>query len=154
MTFSMTPVGYVRNNRDDPQHSDHWGDVESVITMDERFGEECLVGLAEFSHAEVLYVFDRMEERPDYTGVRHPRGRADLPALGVFSDRGPRRPNRIGATICRVVSAQGRELRVRGLDAVTGTPVLDVKPMLRAFLPAAVTEPEWPGVLMSEYFRP
>lgn len=55
--------------------------------------------------------------------------------MGVFADRGPRRPNRIGATICEIVSAEGRRLRVRGLDAVTGTPVLDLQPVMLEFLP-------------------
>lgn len=151
-TFTMGQVGVVHNGRLDPGDSDHWGDVVSVITLDERFGEDCLVGLADYSHVEVFYVFDRAEERPDYRGLRHPRGRSDLPAVGVFADRGPRRPNRIGATVCPVVHTAGRELHVRGLDAVTGTPVLDLKPVMRAFLPAEIREPERVGLLMRDYF--
>ena len=75
-------------------------------------------------------------------------------AVGVFADRGPRRPNRIGATICEIISAEGRQLRVRGLDAVDGTPVLDLKPVMREFLPAGVRQPAWAGRLMRDYFRP
>ena len=72
----------------------------------------------------------------------------------MFADRGPRRPNRIGATICQVVAVAGRELTVRGLDAVVGTPVLDIKPVMAEFLPGAVRQPPWSVTLMSQYFAP
>jgi tRNA-Thr(GGU) m(6)t(6)A37 methyltransferase TsaA len=154
MTFAMNPVGSVRNARPDPANTDHWGQVLSIIEIDERFGEDCLAGLADFSHVEVLFVFDQAAERDDYRQRRRPRGRGDLPAVGVFADRGPRRPNRIGATMCEIISAEGRQLRVRGLDAVNGTPILDVKPVMREFLPTAVRQPDWAGKLMRDYFRP
>ena len=154
MTFAMSSVGSVRSARRDPANSDHWGQVTSVIVIDERFGGNCLAGLAEFSHVEVLFVFDQARERDDYLQVRSPRGRADLPAVGVFADRGPRRPNRIGATICEIISVEGRQLRVRGLDAVDGTPVLDLKPVMLEFLPSGVRQPTWAGQLMQDYFRP
>lgn len=147
----MAPVGIVVGGRSDSSDTDHWGGVTSTIVVDERFGDECLVGLAEFSHVEVVFVFDRVTERPADRGVLRPRGRADLPAVGVFCDRGPRRPNRIGVTICRVVAASGRRLDVRGLDALTGTPVLDLKPVMRELLPGAVRQPDWVGVLMRDY---
>jgi tRNA-Thr(GGU) m(6)t(6)A37 methyltransferase TsaA len=142
----------VHNARSDPQDSDHWGDVESTIVVEPRFGDRCLTGLADFSHVEVLFFFDRLAEREDYRQLLRPRGRADLPEVGVFADRGPRRPNRIGCTICEIVSARGRELRVRGLDAVNGTPVLDIKPVIRQFLPRHIRQPEWGDRLMAEYF--
>ncbi len=72
----------------------------------------------------------------------------------MFADRGPRRPNRIGATICQIVTVAGRQLTVRGLDAVVGTPVLDIKPVMAEFLPTATRQPDWPARLMSEYFAP
>ena len=152
-TFSMTPVGTVSAGRGDPANTDHWGAVVSTIIVDEGFGDDCLLGLADFSHAEVIYVFHLAAERPLYV-PRRPRGREDLPEVGVFADRGPRRPNRIGATICQVVAVAGRELTVRGLDAVVGTPVLDIKPVMAEFLPGAVRQPPWSVTLMSQYFAP
>lgn len=149
----MIPIGTVRNDRPDPADTDHWGEVESRILVEPRFGDSCLAGLSEFSHVEVVYLLDRLPERDDYRPPRRPRGRADLPEVGVFADRGPRRPNRIGCTICAVVSATGRELRVRGLDAIDGTPVLDIKPVMRQFLPDRVVQPEWVDRLMVDYFR-
>lgn len=152
--YALTPIGTVRTDRADPQNSDFWGDMVSSIVVDERFGPESLVGLGEFSHVEVLYLFDQLAERDDYRVTRRPRGRDDLPAVGVFADRGPRRPNRIGATFCAVVSVDGSELCVRGLDAVDGTPVLDVKPAMRTFLPAGIRQPEWVDELLTDYFKP
>jgi tRNA-Thr(GGU) m(6)t(6)A37 methyltransferase TsaA len=128
--------------------------VISTITVDESFGDQALHGLADFSHVEVLFVFDQLEERADYREPLHPRGREDLPLVGVFSERGPRRPNRIGVTTCAVVSVAGRELTVRGLDAVSGTPVIDLKPAMTQFHPAGIRQPEWVDDLMAEYFRP
>lgn len=153
-TFSLRSVGEVRNPRSDPGNSDHWGAVVSSIELHEEFGDDCLLGLAEFSHVEVLFVFDQAVEREDYRVRLRPRGRTDLPEVGVFADRGPRRPNRIGATICEIVMVGGRRLDVRGLDAVTGTPVIDIKPVMREFVPTQLRQPAWVGLLMSEYFRP
>ena len=126
--------------------------METTILVEPRFGDRCLTGLAGFSHVEVIFFFDRLPEREDYRQPLRPRGRADLPEVGVFADRGPRRPNRIGCTTCEIVSARGRELRVRGLDAVDGTPVLDIKPVIRQFLPGRIRQPEWVGRLMADYF--
>ncbi|NGO76787.1 SAM-dependent methyltransferase [Streptomyces sp. YC504] len=153
-TFELTPVGTVRNERTDVQNSDHWGAVRSTIVFDERFGDACLQGLEGFSHVEVLFVFDQLPEREDYREPQFYRGRTDLPLLGVFAGRAPRRPNRIGVTSCAIESVRGRELTVVGLDAVTGTPVIDVKPVMREFLPENVSQPQWVEDVMSEYFKP
>jgi tRNA-Thr(GGU) m(6)t(6)A37 methyltransferase TsaA len=153
MAFQVEPVGTVRSPRDDPGDSDHWGAVVSTIEIDDRFPDDCLQGLSDFSHVEVVFVFDRATERPDYS-ARRPRGRDDLPEVGIFAERGPRRPNRLGVSACEIVSAAGRRLTVRGLDAVDGTPVLDLKPSMRQFQPAQVRQPPWVDVLMAEYHLP
>ncbi len=149
----MRSIGVVRNDRTDVQMTDNWGEVRSTIVVDERFGADCMRGLADFSHVDVVFVFDQFEERADYR-PRSSRGRADLPEVGVFADRGPRRPNRIGITTCRILEVNGRDLVVRGLDAVTGTPVLDLKPAMAVFHPDNIQQPEWVDRLMSEYFKP
>ncbi|MGY0488507.1 SAM-dependent methyltransferase [Streptomyces sp. WG-D5] len=152
-SFEITPIGTVRNDRTDVQHTDQWGAVRSTITVDERFGEACLQGLEGFSHVEVLFLFDRFAESEDHREPRPYRGRADLPPVGIFAGRGPRRPNRIGVTACAIESVHGRELTVVGLDAVSGTPVIDLKPVMEEFRPRAVRQPEWVGQVMSEYFK-
>ncbi|MCT2276651.1 SAM-dependent methyltransferase [Micromonospora chalcea] len=153
-SFEITPIGTVRNDRTDIQHSDNWGAVRSTIVVDERFGEACLQGLEEFSHVEVVFVFDRFPDGGDHSEPRPYRGRADLPPMGVFAGRGPRRPNRIGVTCCRIESVHGRELTVVGLDAVSGTPIIDLKPVLKEFVPANIRQPDWVSGMMSDYFRP
>lgn len=152
-SYEITPIGTVRNDRTDVQNTDNWGAVRSTITVDERFGEACLQGLEDFSHVEVLFVFDQFPE-PDDTGPKPYRGRADLPPMGVFAGRGPRRPNRIGVTCCAIESVQGRTLTVVGLDAVSGTPVIDLKPTMAEFRVADPKQPEWVTEMMSEYFKP
>ncbi|MGW1550047.1 TrmO family methyltransferase domain-containing protein [Streptomyces sp. NPDC002346] len=103
-SFEVTPIGTVRNNRTDVQHTDNWGAVRSTITIDERFGETCLQGLEGFSHVEILFIFDQFPEHDDYREPRPYRGRSDLPPVGVFAGRGPRRPNRIGVRNCSRLS--------------------------------------------------
>jgi tRNA-Thr(GGU) m(6)t(6)A37 methyltransferase TsaA len=152
-TFEITPIGSVQNDRTDIQNTDNWGAVRSTITVDERFGEACLQGLEDFSHVEVLFVFDQFPE-PDDTEPKPYRGRADLPPMGVFAGRGPRRPNRIGVTCCAIESVHGRELTVVGLDAVSGTPVIDLKPTMVEFRVEEPKQPEWVTRMMSEYFKP
>ena len=89
MTSTVIPIGMVRNGRTDPQDSDHWGDVESTILVEERFGDHCLTGLSDFSHVEIVYFFHQLTEREDYRKPLRPRGRADLPEVGVSCDPSP-----------------------------------------------------------------
>ncbi|MEV0495862.1 MULTISPECIES: SAM-dependent methyltransferase [Streptomyces] len=153
MDFTVTPIGSVHNDRTDVQMTDNWGAVRSTILVDERFGDDCMQGLADFSHVDVFYVFDRLPERAEYSPLPS-RGRSDLPPVGVFVDHGPRRPNRLGMTTCPIVAVEGRKLTVLGLDAVAGTPVVDLKPTMVEFQPVDVRQPEWVGRLMAEYFLP
>lgn len=132
----------VTYGRFHPQQTNHWGGVISVIHLDHRFGNDCLAGLEEFSHAEILFVFHRASEREAYPPLR-PEGRPDLPRVGVFAQRGPRRPNRLGAAICEIVQITGHLLTLKGLDAVVGTPILDIKRR------AAITAAPVHGVIVS-----
>ena len=89
--------------------------------------------LADFSHVEVVFVFDRVDESKVHLGVRHPRNREDWPKVGIFAQRAKARPNRIGVTTCRLLGVDGTTLTVVGLDAIDGTPVLDLKPHVQEF---------------------
>jgi tRNA-Thr(GGU) m(6)t(6)A37 methyltransferase TsaA len=149
--FVVTPVGWVRSPRRDPADTDRWGSVASTVEVDQRFGDECLTGLADFSHVEIVFVFDRAAERNDYRELRPARGRSDMPTVGIFCSRGPNRPNRIGVSTCRLVGVDKRELTVAGLDAVDGTPVLDIKPIMIEMLPREVRQPDWVSVLLRDY---
>jgi len=84
---------------------------------------------------------------------RRPRGREDWPLVGIFAQRGRNRPNRLGVSVCRIVSVEGLDLEVEGLDAIDGTPVVDIKPVLSGFLPRGeVREPAWAAEIMESYW--
>jgi tRNA (Thr-GGU) A37 N-methylase len=101
---------------------------------------------------EVLFLFHAVDPAKVVSGARHPRNNPAWPAVGIFAQRGKSRPNRIGSTICRVVSVEGTRLVVAELDAIDGTPVLDIKPVMVEFLPRQqVRQPTWALELMRDY---
>jgi tRNA-Thr(GGU) m(6)t(6)A37 methyltransferase TsaA len=152
MKLDIQPIGIVEGTRT-AASDDYWGGHESRIVLDTRFGPEALQGLEDFSHAEVLFFFDRVDPSKIVSGARHPRNNREWPAVGIFAQRGKNRPNRIGSTMCRMLGHEGRTLRVAELDAVDGTPVLDIKPVMREFLPRSeVVQPDWAGELMRVYW--
>ncbi len=141
----VRPIGRVLSPRTELT-DDHWGDVAAVIRLDPSFGAESVAGLADFSHLEVVYQFDQVAEAEIVPGARHPRNNPDWPLVGIFAQRGKNRPNRLGVSRCSLVRVDGTDLHVLGLDAVDGTPVLDVKPYLREFGPRGdVRQPAWPA---------
>ncbi len=153
MDYTITPIGHVRGGRAEAIDDD-WGASRATIALDAaRFGPEALTGLADFSHAEVVFLFDQVPPDKIETGARHPRGRQDWPLVGIFAQRGKNRPNRLGLTTCRIVAVNGTALEVEGLDAIDGTPVIDIKPVMREFQPRGeVRQPAWVGELMAEYW--
>jgi tRNA (adenine37-N6)-methyltransferase len=147
------PVAVVVGGRSEP-FDDDWEAVEATLRLDARFAPEALAGLEEFSHVEVVYVFDRVDPAEVETGARHPRGNTAWPRVGIFAQRAKDRPNRIGVGVCRLLGVEGRDVRVAGLDAVDGTPVLDIKPVMAEFLPRGeVRQPGWSRELMRDYWR-
>jgi tRNA-Thr(GGU) m(6)t(6)A37 methyltransferase TsaA len=151
----LEPIGYVASPRSEALDDD-WGAVKASITLDSgRFAPDALAGLDEFSHVEVIYVFHLVDDDHVYTGARHPRDRADWPEVGIFAQRARMRPNRLGVTVCRLLGVTGMTLRVEGLDAVDGTPIIDLKPYLAEFGPrGAVRQPAWSHELMAGYWGP
>jgi tRNA (adenine37-N6)-methyltransferase len=151
--YVMRPIGTVRGGRTQLTDDD-WATVTSRIELEpDQLEESATAGLDGFSHVDVIYVFDRVDPSRVCTGERHPRGRADWPSVGILAQRAKDRPNRIGVTTCELVGAQGYVLEVRGLDAVDGTPVLDVKPHMSGFDPRGpVREPAWAVELMDGYW--
>lgn len=150
---ALTAIGLVTSPRTEPIDDD-WADIVSTITLDaERFGPEVLAGLSDFSHIDVVFVFDRVDEATVNLGARHPRNRADWPLVGIFAQRAKARPNRLGVTTCELVSVEGLTIEVRGLDAIDATPVLDIKPHVIEFGPRSeVVQPEWISELMQNYW--
>ncbi|MFE2227683.1 SAM-dependent methyltransferase [Streptomyces kronopolitis] len=151
--ITLRPVGRVVSPRGELT-DDQWGEVPAVIRLDgAAYGEESLAGLADFSHLEVVFHFDRVPEEAIETGARHPRGNPDWPLVGIFAQRGKDRPNRLGVSRCTLVKVVGLDLHVLGLDAVDATPVLDIKPYLDEFGPRGPRrQPRWATELMARYY--
>lgn len=152
MTFTLDAVAHVRGGRAEATDDD-WGRSRARIELADHIPEEALASLGDFSHAEIVFVFDQVTDAEIVTGARHPRGRQDWPLVGIFAQRGKNRPNRLGVTVCSIVGVEGRALVVEGLDAIDGTPVLDIKPVLTGFLPRGeVREPAWAREIMEAYW--
>jgi tRNA (adenine37-N6)-methyltransferase len=152
MEWTVTRIGTVRSTRAEAADDD-WGDVTATIALEPPFDERSLAGLAEFSHVEVVFLFDRVDPTTVCEHSRHPRGNPEWPEVGIFAQRAKDRPNRLGLCTCELVAVDGASLVVRGLDAIDGTPVLDVKPYLEEFAPRGeVRQPPWSRELMRGYW--
>jgi tRNA-Thr(GGU) m(6)t(6)A37 methyltransferase TsaA len=151
--ISLEPIGTVVGGRSEAIDDD-WGAVDAVIRLDAaRFGSEVVAGLAEFSHLCVVFQFHLVDEADVVVGARRPRGNPDWPEVGMFAQRAKMRPNRLGVSNCALLGISGLDLAVRGLDAVDGTPVLDVKPFMVEFEPSGpVHQPAWASELMAGYY--
>lgn len=148
--LSLEPIGIVRSPIREGV-DENWGAVIAEIHLSEHLAAG-LQGLDQFSH--VLVVFWMHQSSFDAADlVRRPRGRADMPPVGIFAQRAKHRPNPIGVTAAKLVGVSGALLKVRGLDAIDGTPVLDIKPYVPAFDRVDdATMPEWIERLMEGYF--
>jgi tRNA-Thr(GGU) m(6)t(6)A37 methyltransferase TsaA len=150
----LRPIGIVRSPRSDVV-DDFWGDVTAIVELADYLPVNSLDGLETFSHAEIVFLFDRVSPADVVTGARHPRNNPAWPLVGIFAQRAKARPNRLGTTIVRIVSRDGHQLRVSGLDAVDGTPVIDIKPVMAEFLPREpIVQPDWSRQLMTDYWKP
>lgn len=149
----LHPVGYVRGGRTEPR-DDGWDAETCDIELDpQRFSPEAVAGLESFSHIEVVFQFHLVDEDAVVLAARHPRNREDWPKVGIFAQRGRVRPNRLGVSVARLEAVDGHRVTVRGLDAIDGTPVLDLKPVMVEFLPrGGIRQPAWSTELMAGYW--
>jgi tRNA-Thr(GGU) m(6)t(6)A37 methyltransferase TsaA len=149
--MNIKPIGKVyskaMHGRDE-----NWSKVISRIEIAPEYASG-LCGLENFSHIVVIFWMHKAEFDSTKHLVRRPRDRDDMPLLGIFAQRAKHRPNPIGITTVRLLSVVGGNLRVQGLDAIDGTPILDIKPYVPAFDAAgnAIT-PVWINQLMADYF--
>jgi tRNA-Thr(GGU) m(6)t(6)A37 methyltransferase TsaA len=149
--MNVEPIGVVESPVREAVDSG-WGSVVSRIAVAKDMAPG-LRGLEEFSHAIVVFFMHEsdFDRRGDL--VRRPQGRVDMPEVGIFAQRAKHRPNPIGITAVELIAVEGNVLSVRGLDAIDGTPVLDIKPYVpeydRVVRPAT---PEWMARLMTGYF--
>jgi tRNA (adenine37-N6)-methyltransferase len=150
--WTVKAIGTVATSRSEAIDDD-WGGVTATITLLPPFDERSVAGLDEFSHVEVVFLFDRVDPDVVCRYARHPRANPDWPETGIFAQRAKDRPNRIGLCTCELVAVDGASIVLRGLDAIDGTPVLDVKPYMIEFAPRGeVHQPAWSHELMRDYW--
>jgi tRNA-Thr(GGU) m(6)t(6)A37 methyltransferase TsaA len=150
--WTVHPIGFVRSPRDQAVDDD-WGEIDATIELVAAYGAESIRGLDQFTHIEVIFLFDRVDPATVTTGARHPRNNPAWPEVGIFAQRAKNRPNRLGLVTCNLLRVDGTTLFVNGLDAIDGTPVLDIKPHMEEFAPRGrVSQPAWSHDLMRGYW--
>jgi len=152
-TWTVQAVAVVRSSREEVVDDD-WDTVTTTLQLLPPFDERSVAGLGEFSHLEVIYLFDRVDPAAVHVHARRPRGNPAWPEVGILAQRAKDRTNRLGLSTCELVRVEGNVLHVRGLDAIDGTPVLDVKPYMEEFAPRTpIRQSSWSRELMRGYFR-
>ena len=129
--MTLKAIGIIRNEVKQPQ-KDGWENVISEIVVDSSL-TEALDGLEDFSHIIVLYWMHQVATAGQLRTKVHPRQRQELPLVGLFASRSPNRPNPLGKATVRLLGRQGNILKVEGLDAIDGTPVVDIKPYIPGY---------------------
>jgi tRNA (Thr-GGU) A37 N-methylase len=154
-SYDVVPVAHVVGGRAEPT-DDYWGGTQAIVRVDDsRFGPESTKGLEEFSHLEIVFRFHLTDPTDLNLGARRPRDNPDWPEVGIFGHRNMRRINWIGVSRCRLLRVDGLDLHVEDLDAVDGTPVIDIKPWFVEFGPRGdVRQAAWSTVMLTNYFAP
>lgn len=152
-TISLVQIGVVNNAILTPQ-DDHWGGIMSELVFDaSQFTEASLLGMEEFSHVELIFLMHLVDPGRIPLGARHPRNLTHLPEVGILAQRPKARPNRLGLSRCELVQRAGLTLTVKGLDAINGSPILDIKPYFQEFAPRGdIRQPDWTKEIMANYY--
>lgn len=151
MEIKLTSVATVRNSRTEP-FDDNWEGIISEIILNEEIPIESLNNITDFSHLEIIYYFNKANVNViSFSG--RPRGNPNFPEIGIFAQRKKDRPNSIGICIVELIKHKGRTLTVKYLDAINDTPVLDIKPVFKEYLPnKSIIQPDWVFDLMKNYW--
>jgi tRNA (Thr-GGU) A37 N-methylase len=154
-TITVTPIAHIVGGRIEPT-DDYWGGTHAIIRIDDqRFDEQSTKGLDAFSHLEVVFHFHLTDQSDLNLGARRPRNNQDWPEVGIFGHRNMRRVNWLGVSRCRLLKVDGLDLHVEDLDAVNGTPVLDIKPWFAEFgARGDVKQAPWSTEMLGDYFAP
>jgi tRNA-Thr(GGU) m(6)t(6)A37 methyltransferase TsaA len=152
MQITLTPIATVKNSRTTPT-DDYWGAVVAEIELAEHIPAEALESITDFSHLEIIYYFNKVDSK-DMVFSGRPRGNPNYPLVGIFAQRKKDRPNSIGLCTVELLERNGRTLKVKYLDAIDGTPVLDIKPVFKEFQPKGeIKQPIWVADLMQHYWK-
>ncbi len=151
MNIILRPIAFVKNSRKEPI-DDHWGDIVSEIVLTDEMPEEALSNIELFSHLEIIYHFNQLP--PEHVAYsRKPRGNPAFPSMGILAQRNKDRPNSIGLCTVELLKHQGKSIQVKNLDAIDGTPILDIKPVFMQYQSkGAIRQPEWVNDLMKNYW--
>lgn len=154
-SFTVIPLAYVIGGRKDPT-DDYWGGTRAIIRIDGgTFTTDATKGLEEFSHLEIVFRFHLTDPTDLNFGARRARDNPAWPEVGIFGHRNMRRVNWLGVSRCRLIDVDGLDLHVEDLDAVDGTPVLDIKPWFTEFGPRGeVRQARWSTEMLRSYFTP
>ncbi|MFC1944260.1 tRNA (N6-threonylcarbamoyladenosine(37)-N6)-methyltransferase TrmO [Chloroflexota bacterium] len=139
--ITLEPIGRVRNEVKEVGRRG-WREVVSELEIDSDLAPG-LEGLEGFSHILVLFWMHKSLRGSNAPIMVHPQGRSELPLVGVFATRSPSRPNHLGMMVATLLGREGNVLKVAGLDAIDGTPILDIKPYLPRDSVATAIFPEW-----------
>lgn len=149
--ITLKPIAYVKNSRKG-KIDDNWGEILSEIELAESMPIESLDSIETFSHLEIIFFFDKADKT--VTGSEHPRGNPNWPKVGILAQRKKDRPNHLGLTTVNLIKKEGRKLFVSNLDAIDGTPILDIKPVFYEFQPKGnIKQPDWTKELMKKYWN-
>lgn len=148
----VQPIATVIGGRTEPT-DDHWGGTRSIIRLNSHFPTETVQGLQEFSHLIVTWHFHLATPDDIALHARSPCNDPRWPATGTFVHRNHRRPNQLATSFPRLLAVDGLDLHVEDLDAVAGTPIVDLAPYFEEFGPrGTVEQPSWPADMLRNYW--
>ncbi|MDO8436214.1 MAG: tRNA (N6-threonylcarbamoyladenosine(37)-N6)-methyltransferase TrmO [bacterium] len=119
----IEPIGFVKNKIREPRFGNFANEISELI-LDKKF-TKALEGIDDYSHIIVVYWMDKVK---NYVISHRPQGNPEVPVVGIFACRCPARPNPIGITTVRLIKRQGNRIKVKGLDILDKTPIIDIKP--------------------------
>lgn len=119
----LNPIGYAKNSEKELRFGSFSGGITEII-LDEKLTDS-LIGIEDYSHVIIVYWMDKVRE----SVIKHrPQGNPKVPIVGIFSCRCPQRPNPIAITTVELLGREGNKIKVKGLDIIDGTPIIDIKP--------------------------
>ncbi len=152
MEIKLNSIATVRNSRTEPI-DDNWESVIADIELEDHIPSEAFENISNFSHLEIIYFFDKVRTE-DIVFSGRPRGNPNYPVVGILGQRKKDRPNTIGLCTVELLEHNGRSIKVKYLDAIDGTPIIDIKPVFKEFLPKGeIRQPDWVADLMKNYWK-
>jgi len=152
MSITLRAIAHAENIRPD-MIDDDWGNIISEIILVDDIPDEALIGIEAFSHLDIIFYMQQVKDEKAIPQYRHPRNNTSLPKLGTYAQRNKNRPNKLGLTTVELIEKRGRSLIVKNLDALDGTPILDIKPVMQQFEPQGVIQqPDWTHEIMKNYW--